>query len=442
MLLSIRSRLQHNRLLFSTELAIFGALVVLAVIGFARVVPVLLRIPDQLDLFIHYRAAGDLNAGRALYTLFIPEGAPFPPNYAEPGRFIRYSYVYPPVVAGLFRPLQLLPWSTSRAIWYGANLVFLFASIYLLNRKTQTFSSRQALLVGVLALAAPPVYDSLTLGQINVLLLLLISAAIFVFPTAEHGRGRAVAAGVLIGIAASLKLFPALLGLAFVFHRRWIALIAMAITGAALGLVGVIIGGGWQATARYLTEVLPNLSASLVSAPSNQNVRAVFDRLFSVNQFRFAVLSPTNLVTITTSPVVDVPAVGFALGYLFTIAIVLVSLLTMTSTKSGTPNSRSFLLNMTLLTCTSLLITPITWDHYYVLLLVPFFVLWKELSRWPVLPLVFLTVGLLLLFQRYWRYLTVTVNSPLVMMFGFLGVLMIWATAIYAIRRSRSLTAD
>src|SRR5262249_27328923 len=68
--------------------------------------------------------------------------------------------------------------------------------------------------------------------------------------------GRSGAAGLLVGVAAAIKLFPAYLGLYFVARRRWRALLAAAASFAALTLAtGAVLGR--QAYDDYLHIVLP-----------------------------------------------------------------------------------------------------------------------------------------------------------------------------------------
>ena len=425
------------------ELGFAGLLIVLAVGGFSRVAPGLLRVPDQPDFEIYYQAARALNLGQPLYVPDPPPATTPVPNYAPPGNFIKYQYRYPPVAAVIARPLAVLTVSSAKGIWYLLNLVFLALSVALTCKLVGSPRPKTMLICFGISLAAPPVYDTLMLGQINLLLLLLIIAAIYAVTSAPVTLRREVVAGVCMGVAAAIKIYPLLLGFIFIIHRRFVSLVSMVLTVALLGILGIIAGGGWPTTQTYLFEVLPNISSVLEITPSNQNAQAVFARLFSVNLMRFAVLTPDNLMTITVPPIFQAPQVGIILG-IFSSGIILLTPIIAAARQTWHHRSREvILLHWSLLLTTLLLITPTTWDHYYVLLLLPLAVLWiPPPSLWRYTRLTILIAGCLLVLHRYWRRIVLQTVSPLFMLFGFLGVLILWLTILWLMHRITAQAKD
>ncbi len=96
-----------------------------------------------------------------------------------------------------------------------------------------------------------PFYRNLQFGQFYVLLLLLITAACWVYL-----RGLQAQAGVLTAVAAAAKIFPLLFLIFFLQRRAWRALVWAAVTGAATLALSVAVFG-WNVHRTYLYEILP-----------------------------------------------------------------------------------------------------------------------------------------------------------------------------------------
>jgi hypothetical protein len=100
----------------------------------------------------------------------------------------------------------------------------------------------------------PPVPVHFTWGQVQLLLLLLLTLAWLCLR-----RGREAAAGILIGLAIALKLFPLLLVIPLALQRRWLC-VTVALATAAAVLVPSFALVGWEQTSFYITKVLPEVS--------------------------------------------------------------------------------------------------------------------------------------------------------------------------------------
>src|SRR4029079_15821721 len=73
-----------------------------------------------------------------------------------------------------------------------------------------------------------------------------------------------------------------------------------------------------------------------------------------------------------------------------------------------------------------MLITPVVWDFYYVHLLIPWMVIgWSSQARSQQHMLLLIAI-LFVLLQRYWRYMLLYLQTPWLMMFGMLGVAILW----------------
>ncbi len=174
------------------------------------------------------------------------------------------TWRYPPAFCALFAPLGALPRWAVGLIWYvvtiAAGLGGLWLSRRLLLGTGHDLSSRRERVVRrALLLAAAGVaaffLDNVALGQNAPLLILLVLAA---FVAASEGRR--FLAGALIGLAAVIKVLPAIFLLPFLVRRDLRALTgcACAVVIACLGIGGAVFG--WRGTIErhmvWLDEVI------------------------------------------------------------------------------------------------------------------------------------------------------------------------------------------
>lgn len=129
----------------------------------------------------------------------------------------RLPFTYPPTGALLFVPLALfatqVSWSLLSAISVLALALVVRVAVQTVpNRPSWLAPARTTLVLTVLALAIEPVWRTLFLGQINLILMGLVVVDVLVLGTVT-GRARHLG-GVLVGVAAAVKLIP----LVFVPH--------------------------------------------------------------------------------------------------------------------------------------------------------------------------------------------------------------------------------
>ncbi|PBC63899.1 hypothetical protein BKI49_11875 [Streptomyces sp. Tue6028] len=144
---------------------------------------------SMIDLMV-YRAEGEtVRAGGDLYALRTTEA--------------HLPTTYPPFAALLFTPLTLLDTTSMRAVATTGNLALLVAFVALSLRLVGHTRVEGAWWVAAAAVWCEPVWTTLRYGQINLLL------AVLVLWDLSRRPGRRWA-GVGIGIAAAIKLTPAL----------------------------------------------------------------------------------------------------------------------------------------------------------------------------------------------------------------------------------------
>jgi len=176
----------------------------------------------QVDLMV-YRFAGErLMEGLDLYSIGLT---------GKPGELL---FIYPPFAAICAVPLALLNDADVRLLWLlGTVAALTYAVVRMLKsmgmRTGGALVSLAALLIGVIAWLEPMRLTA-ELGQINVVLLVLVVGDLL-------ATGQSKWSGIGIGLAAGLKLTPALFIVYLVATRRIRA--AVVATATFAGTVGL-----------------------------------------------------------------------------------------------------------------------------------------------------------------------------------------------------------
>lgn len=288
-----------------------GVLLALATLYAAVVIPIQLR--KGGDLAPELRQSERLLRGEALYAATNQvEGVWWPP-------FSALALVPFALVARASLPLAKVAW----AIVSVACLAWSVAHV-----RAPTWS-RVALATAAVAV---PIQTNFEHANINTVLLALVVAA-----AADVANGRERRAGLWIGIATALKAFPGLLLAYLAYRRRWRAFgigVAAAVGLTTLALLPHGLGGAVTAMREWL--VLVGNSTDLVSA-SNQSLAALVSRLGAP------------------------PAVGWIIA-LFCLTAAAVAF-----RQHPTPDGMAR--EIAVVTLLAVLLSPIAWVHYYVLLL-------------------------------------------------------------------------
>lgn len=165
--------------------------------------------------------------------------------HATPLYQLRFAFglrfTYPPFAALAFVPLHWLPVVTGRVLVTAATVLALPVTAYLVlrlppwpSRLARDQATRLALAFSAVAIWLEPERTDLKYGQINVFLVLMVLADL---TWIERGRHRGWG-GALIGIAAGLKLTPAIFAVYLLATRRYRA--AATAAAAFAGTVAVV----------------------------------------------------------------------------------------------------------------------------------------------------------------------------------------------------------
>ncbi len=232
----------------------------------------------RIDLDVYRLGAQIWQQGQSLYA----DGSmPFTSDG------IWLPFTYPPFAALGFVPLGALPLGLAGLVMSVATvgLTVVIARIVLDVCDIGAVSDRSnrsnrwwiAMVIAIGAIWLNPVWMTLGFGQINIILVALIMTDLFIV---GRGRARALspARGLLIGIAAAVKLTPLVFIAVFIAARQWRAACTAAITFAgAAALAWVWLPAD---SLNYWTHTL--FHTTRIGDPAggiNQNLNAMWIRL-------------------------------------------------------------------------------------------------------------------------------------------------------------------
>ena len=259
-------------------------------------------------------------AARLAWTYLTPTGANFVDLHVylggaaaidHPGTLYSYVYAdqtpdfplpftYPPFAAVIFYPLHLLPFGLVAFLWQVATMVALYGAIRISQRllgfsADQAADQRAAMLWMAVCMWIEPLRSTFDYGQINVFLMLGVLWAVY--------TTRWWLSGLLVGIAAGIKLTPAISGLYFAGARRWREVVCSAVAFAATVGVSVLVVG--DQARYYFTDLLGDARrVGPIATSFNQSWRGAISRILGHD----AGFGPLVLAAIAVTAVVAVLA--------------------------------------------------------------------------------------------------------------------------------------
>jgi hypothetical protein len=258
---------------------------------------------------------------------------------------------HPPVAVLVALPFGAVPdYRAAHLAWNLLTFPLLVLSVVLVAREWGFRFRWWSVFAAVpLVVSCQPVLAHLYQGQLNFVILLLLVAAWI-----ADRRGHQVAAGVAVGTAAALKIFPGLLLVYFVATRRWRAAAAAVATGLALNAVAfAVLGAGAFET--YVRDVLPSLKM-FRGTWSNVSLTGYWTRVGSS---------------------LGAPALGLVAAACCQLAAVAAVWLVARRAATGDDRDRAFALAVAAMPLAS----PVAWAHYFVILLLPVALLLARLPR-------------------------------------------------------------
>ena len=312
-------------------------------------------------------------AARLAWTYLVPNGANFVDLHVylggagaldEPGTLYSYVYAdqtpdfplpftYPPFAALVFYPLSRLLFGLVALCWQLGTIAALYGVVRCSQRLLGLAegSVPRAMLWTAIAIWTEPLRSTFDYGQINVILVLAVLWAAY--------STRWWLSGVLVGLAAGVKLTPAVTGLYFLGIKRWGAAAFAAIVFA--GTVALSIGLIGAQARYYFTDLLGDASrVGPIGTSFNQSWRGGLSRILGHD----ASYGPPVLTALAVTAVLAALA-WRALGE-----------------DTGVPRDR--LGSLLVVQLFGLLISPISWTHHWIWL-VPLMI-WLLDGPWRMRP--------------------------------------------------------
>ncbi|WP_082969050.1 mannosyltransferase [Mycobacterium sp. E2699] len=290
-------------------------------------------------------------AARLAWTYLVPNGANFVDLHVylggaaaidHPGTLYSYVYAdqtpdfplpftYPPFAAVVFYPLHLLPFGLVAFLWQIATIAALYGAIRISQRLMGgpgRAGHRLAMLWTAITIWIEPLRSTFDYGQVNVLLMLAVLGAAY--------TSRWWLSGLLVGVAAGIKLTPAISGVYLLGVRRWGAAAFSAVVFLATVGVSVLVVG--DQTRYYFTKLLGDAHrVGPIATSFNQSWRGGISRILGHDA-------------------------GF--GPVVLAAIAVTALLALLAWRALEPSDR--LGKLLVVELFGLLLSPISWTHHWV----------------------------------------------------------------------------
>jgi alpha-1,2-mannosyltransferase len=256
-------------------------------------------------------------------------------------------FTYPPFAAMMFVPLGLMSLTAAGVVVTVTSclltVTILAVTLHVLGVGTPAGRWWGATALAAVVIWTNPFWMTLGFGQINVILMAMVVADVFLLGAATS-RPDSPWRGVLVGLAAAIKLTPAVFGLVFTAQRRWRAAVVCAGAFVAAGAIAWLWLPGDSVD--YWTDTLLNTSRiGDLTEGINQNLNALW----------FRILGDTSAQSVCWLASVVAVTVLLALAVRANLP-----------GRGNTATDRELLLSVTLAVAVwGLLVSPTSWGHHW-----------------------------------------------------------------------------
>ena len=213
-----------------------------------------------VDLHVYLGGAAALDHSGTLYSYVYADQTPdFP-----------LPFTYPPFAALVFYPLSRLPFAVVAFAWQVGTVAALYGVVRISQKLIGRGTAAGAMVWTAVGIWIEPLRSTFDYGQINVVLVVAMLWAAY--------TSRWWLSGLLVGLAAGIKLTPAITGLYFLGMRRWRAAVFSAAVFAAT--VAASIGVIGDQARYYFTDLLGDAGRiGPIGTSFNQSWRGAVSRI-------------------------------------------------------------------------------------------------------------------------------------------------------------------
>lgn len=260
------------------------------------------------------------------------------------------GFVNIPILAYLFTPFSLLNQSVAHLLFSLLSVIGIVGACYLLIKLTQVSGWKRAALIGLFVINGP-LYSSFKIGNTTHFILLLLIAALFYLQAK-----REIIVGLLIAVAALIKIPLFLLGIYFILRQRW-----RIVAGFGAGIV-VIVGlsvltFGIDLHIVWLERCILFSAGKPLAAYNVQSIDGFLVRLLTDSSLHS--WKPIEVGW-------EFKAIRYVLFSFLSGATIWIFWQAKKPRKLEEEN-----LEFCIILCLALILSPISWTHYYLFFLLP-----------------------------------------------------------------------
>jgi len=369
------------------------AICIVAAVGLAYLVVILVQLPGASrrgDFSIYYGCAVAMQRGLDPYAIDLR-------NFTRALGFEPDPFVHPadtPTFTVVTMPIAMISPPVAYAMWFSAEVSCLIASLYLLFG---ALNNRFAILLSLGALGFTPLADNFRWAQSQIFVLL----GILIFFRLMQ-RGRDGMAGMVLAMLGLLRGFPLVLGGYLIARQKRRAVVALALA-FALGAAATVAAIG-AAPAMNFLRVLGIIGGRQWFSLDPRWELAAANVSLDAFVARALMLLNLKLAARTTILALKLP--------------LLAATFSLTTVRKASDEGA-----LSLWIVTMLILTPVVWLHYLVVLLIPFGFIalgGRELRLAPYAYCIIVMITPLM------STLTFRGGAPALAQLGFLSLLFAW----------------
>ncbi len=321
---------------------------VLSGIALIRIFGLFAQLPPRahkVDYSVYYLSGYLLRHGENPYTADLNRLGPL---FTMDTRGIERA-TDPPTFLAMFEPLTLLGPRRGYWTWQAINALALGISLWMLFGRGSELRPEFAVALAALAVMYPGVLNHFYFAQNKVQILLLLVLTMRLLESR-----RDTAAGLVLALAALMRVFPLLLVGYLLIQRRWRAVL---FTGVGLvgGLIATGLAIGFPVAFSFVNGIDVLTATRWLHYDTNVALTSFVSRLY---WSRFGEAPGTKIDTLRHATI--------AVAWLATLSI------TCLATLRTAPAKDRSLRAFGLWVATAIALSPTAWIHYMVLLFIPF----------------------------------------------------------------------
>ena len=358
------------------------------------------KLPQHFDVYVYWYALNNWFSGNSLYDW-----------YALPD-YKMYPFTYPPFGAWALSPLTWFDYDAAARLMIIA-IALQTAVIVALVGRSLSWSWGSAFAIAPWAAilvqqCLEPFTQSVGFAQVNTAMMALVMIDV---AAPANWKGR----GIASGLAAAIKLTPAIAVLIFLLRRQWRSAITMVATSLAVTLLSWVISPG--ESARFFFDAMwdPQRAGDAYYT-SNQNLKGFVARALPENAWSIAWAITVALALVAAVWLclrIQAAATSVVTPHVISDDAVELAASDAVAPVPVLPENLATLLTAAVIMTLGLLVSPITWSHHWVWGLASVVALIAVALRLKSAPLaaVALVQGALFIMAPHWWFSHGQVNE-------------------------------